>query len=211
MAPGVRSKFGAPMFEPEVFRKQMYCTEVLVTLLGLFGAFMVIRRPGNCASSPPSLRPWLPHSATRLNKSWHTALIRGIQDLGEKTFQFARIFAPLWGKRIGEFCRAMVLLEKLAQTYREVFPEFFLSCPNLPPLRTPTALAQKLWQKTSYLELSGLNNWFYVVIKIFAEHLDICSPKLVEWRSLLPPPGYASGKSYWWLCGFEPFVAIANP
>jgi len=26
------------MFEPEVFRKQMYCTEVLVTLLGLFGA-----------------------------------------------------------------------------------------------------------------------------------------------------------------------------
>jgi len=26
------------MFEPEYFRKQMYCTEVLVTLLGLFGA-----------------------------------------------------------------------------------------------------------------------------------------------------------------------------
>jgi len=25
------------MFKPEVFRKQMYCTEVLVTLLGLFG------------------------------------------------------------------------------------------------------------------------------------------------------------------------------
>ena len=38
MATGPRSKFGAPMFEPEVFRKQMYCTEVLVTLLGLFGA-----------------------------------------------------------------------------------------------------------------------------------------------------------------------------
>jgi len=49
MAPGVRSKFGAPMFEPEVFRKQMYCTEVLVTLLGLFGALIVIRRTGNCA------------------------------------------------------------------------------------------------------------------------------------------------------------------
>jgi len=27
MAPGARSKFGAPMFEPEVFRKQMYCIE----------------------------------------------------------------------------------------------------------------------------------------------------------------------------------------
>jgi len=27
MAPGARSKFGAPMFETEVFRKLMYCTE----------------------------------------------------------------------------------------------------------------------------------------------------------------------------------------
>jgi len=25
MAPGARSKFGAPIFEPEVLRKQMYC------------------------------------------------------------------------------------------------------------------------------------------------------------------------------------------
>jgi len=42
MAPGARSKFGAPVFEPEVFRKQMYCTEVRVTLLGLFGARGVV-------------------------------------------------------------------------------------------------------------------------------------------------------------------------
>jgi len=48
MAPGARSKFGASMFEPEVFWKQMYCSEVLVTLLGLFGVLIVIRRPGNC-------------------------------------------------------------------------------------------------------------------------------------------------------------------
>jgi len=27
MAPGVRNKYGAPMFEPEVFRKQIYCFE----------------------------------------------------------------------------------------------------------------------------------------------------------------------------------------
>jgi len=27
MAPGARSKFGVPMFEPEFFRKQMYCIE----------------------------------------------------------------------------------------------------------------------------------------------------------------------------------------
>jgi len=80
MATGARSKFGAPTFEPEVFRKQMYCTEVLVTLLGLlgapqsFGAFIVIRRMWNCAPCPPSLRPWLLRAATRLNKSWYTAL-----------------------------------------------------------------------------------------------------------------------------------------
>ena len=37
MAPGARSKFGAPMFEFEVFRQQMYCIEqVILTLLGLF-------------------------------------------------------------------------------------------------------------------------------------------------------------------------------
>jgi len=27
MVPGERSKFGAPMFEPEIFRKQIYCFE----------------------------------------------------------------------------------------------------------------------------------------------------------------------------------------
>jgi len=48
MAPGARIKFGAPMFEPDIFRNQMYSMEestVLVTLLGLFGAFAVIQRP----------------------------------------------------------------------------------------------------------------------------------------------------------------------
>jgi len=39
MAPGARSKFGAPMFETEVFRMQIYCiSEIIVTFLGLFGA-----------------------------------------------------------------------------------------------------------------------------------------------------------------------------
>jgi len=52
---------------------------------------------------------------------------------------------------------------------------------------------------------------FYVVITIFAQHLNICSPKLGEWRRLSPPPGYASGNSDWWLCGFDPFVAITKP
>jgi len=47
-APGTRSKFGAPMFEPEVFRKQLHCIEVLVTLLGLFGVRGIA----------PPLPPW---------------------------------------------------------------------------------------------------------------------------------------------------------
>jgi len=66
-------------------------------------------------------------------------------------------------------------------------------------------------QNSRYLQLGGLINWFYVVITIFAQHLNIRSPKLGEWRCLLPPPGYTSGKCYWWLCGFDPFVAIGNP
>jgi len=54
MAPGARSKFGAPIFEAEVFRKQMYCTEESTCDIAetfrlppqLFGAPIVIRRPG---------------------------------------------------------------------------------------------------------------------------------------------------------------------
>jgi len=47
-------------------------------------------------------------------------------------------------------------LQKLFQTYREVFPELYKSCPNLPSLRTPIALTQKLWQNASYLLPGGL-------------------------------------------------------
>jgi len=44
------------MFQPEVFQKQMYCIEVLMTLEGYFNtphshlAPPVIQHPGNCAS-----------------------------------------------------------------------------------------------------------------------------------------------------------------
>jgi len=65
MAPGTSSKFRAPKFEPEVFRKPnvAYCIEVLVTLLGLLGPrshsgdLIVIRRPGNVAPCPPVITP----------------------------------------------------------------------------------------------------------------------------------------------------------
>jgi len=44
MVPEARSKFGAPVFEPEIFRKQMHCIgESTCNIVGTF------RPPGNCA------------------------------------------------------------------------------------------------------------------------------------------------------------------
>jgi len=74
----------------------------------------------------------------------------------------------------------MVLFQKLAQKYGKFFLNFFNLVRTSPSLRMPIALTQKLWQNTSYLQLSGLNNWFYVVMTIFAQHFNICSPKLME-------------------------------
>jgi len=44
------------MSEPEVFRKKCAVLKVLVTLLGLFGTPVVIRRPRNCALLATPLR-----------------------------------------------------------------------------------------------------------------------------------------------------------
>ena len=46
MAPGTRNKFGAPAFEPDVFRKQMYCIEESTCDI-----VRTFRPPGNCG--PP--------------------------------------------------------------------------------------------------------------------------------------------------------------
>jgi len=64
MAPGARSKIGAPMFEPEIFRKQIYCIEecpcdIVGTFLRhpqSFGVPIVIQSPGIVPLLPPSLR-----------------------------------------------------------------------------------------------------------------------------------------------------------
>jgi len=66
MAPGARSKFGTPMFEPKVFRKQMYCDEE--STYDIVGTFW---RPRSQSAHPqwfgawafvpplpPSLRVW---------------------------------------------------------------------------------------------------------------------------------------------------------
>ena len=69
MAPGTRSKFDAPMFEPEVFRKQIHCIEEsnceLWHCLDFSALPVVIWRsnsnsvPGElCPPCPLSLRPW---------------------------------------------------------------------------------------------------------------------------------------------------------
>ena len=58
MTPGTRNKFGAPMLEPEAFRKQMYCIEESACDIVTFWSPAVIRHQGNCAPLPPSLRLW---------------------------------------------------------------------------------------------------------------------------------------------------------
>ena len=59
MAPGAKSKFGAPMFDLELFWKQMYCIEkVLQTLLKVFGAPRSDSAPGElCPPVPPRYAP----------------------------------------------------------------------------------------------------------------------------------------------------------
>jgi len=206
MAPGPRSKFGALVFEPEVFRKQMYFTEVLVTLLGLFGARGIV-----------PLSPVVTPLVTARSDAPQQIMVRSSNQRHRGTLGFRRgkIFNSL------EFLRHFEEKGEIAgrwfcfRNLPKIIGKFFLNVFNLVrtflSLLTPLALTQKLWQNTSYIQLSGLNNWIYVVITIFAQHLIICSPKLMEWRRLLPPPGYASANSDWWLCGFEPCVAVANP
>jgi len=61
MASGPRSNIGEPSFEPEVFRKQIHCIEESTCYIvgsfrrspQSFGASIVIRVPGNCATNAP--------------------------------------------------------------------------------------------------------------------------------------------------------------
>jgi len=68
MAPGSKSKFSAPIFKPEVFRKQMhYIEESICDTAGTFrrppqsfGAPYWFGALGIVRPFPASLRPWLP-------------------------------------------------------------------------------------------------------------------------------------------------------
>jgi len=63
MAPGARNKFGAPMFEPKVSRKQIYCIEE--STCDIVGNF---RSPGHCAPLPPSLHLCLDEAAVVISE-----------------------------------------------------------------------------------------------------------------------------------------------
>jgi len=72
-----------------------------------------------------------------------------------------------------------------------------------------SGLTQEYWQNTSYLQLGGMNNWFYAVMTMFAQRFNSWSPKFGGRRRLSPSRGYAPGNTDWQLCGSDLFVAIA--
>jgi len=53
-----------------------------------------------------------------------------------------------------------------------------------------SAVTQKLWKNTNYLQLGGIINWLYAVMTLFAQQFNVCSSKFE--RSTAPfdhPPG----------------------
>ena len=65
MVPGAKSKFGAPVFEPDVFRKQMYCIEESsCEIVATFRVPIVIQRLTQWISAlelfPPCLPSYVP-------------------------------------------------------------------------------------------------------------------------------------------------------
>ena len=107
MASGARSKFGAPVLEPEIFRKQMYCTEVVVTLLELFGAPRGHSAPSlwfGARGIVPLTPVVTPLSTVRSDAPQqimvHSSNQRhtGTLSLSGAKFSIRRNFAPLWGK-----------------------------------------------------------------------------------------------------------------
>jgi len=41
--------------------------------------------------------------------------------------------------------------------------------------------------------------------------IEYLQSKIEGMTAPFAPPGYSSVNSDWWLCGFDPFVAVANP
>jgi len=60
MAAGARSKFAASMFEPEVFRKQLYCIEQSTCDI-----VRTFHSPGNCSPLSPLVTPLVPRARSK--------------------------------------------------------------------------------------------------------------------------------------------------
>jgi len=105
----------------------MYCAKVLVTLLGLFGALNDLA-PGESCPLRPVVTPLVTARSDAPQQIMvHNANQRHTGTLGfrwGKIFNLPEFLRHFEETRIGEFCRAMVLFQKLAQNYREVFYTF---------------------------------------------------------------------------------------
>jgi len=85
--------------------------------------------PGELCPLPPVLTPLITarrdapqQIMVHCSNQRHTGTLGCRRDKIFNSPEFLRHFEEKW---IGEFCRAMVLFQKLAQKYWEVFPEFF--------------------------------------------------------------------------------------
>ena len=133
----------------------MYCTEVLVTLLGLFGALIVIWRPGNRAPCRPSLRPWLLRAATCLNKSWYTALTKEYGNPGlrrGKIFSSPEFLRHFEETGIGEFLQGD---GSVSETFPEISGSFswifyILSEPQLTSYAYRIFAVQNWWNYSAF-------------------------------------------------------------
>ena len=192
MAPGARSKFGAPCSNLRSFGSNY--TVLKYSTYNIARTFRhpeVIRRshsdsvPGELCPCPLSLRPWLLRAVTRLNKTMvHSSNQRHTGTLGfrggisicpnfcaslrktnrkTKFCRGKRSFAGRW------FCLSNFL------KHRQVFPEILKSCPHLPPISYAYSSNAETWAKY-WLSTAWWIDWFYVAITIFAQHLNICSP-----------------------------------
>jgi len=142
------------MLEPEVFQKQMYCTEILVTLLGLFGApqsfgdFIVIRLPGNCAPCSPSLRPWLLRASDAPQQIMvHSSNQRLKGTLGfkrGKIFNSPEFLRHSEEKRKAEFAGRWFCFRNLPKNNGKFFPNFLILSESPPTSYAYTFNAEAL-------------------------------------------------------------------
>jgi len=131
LRPGQKASL-APVFEPEVFRKQMYCTEVHVTLLVIFGGLIVMWE-----SCP--LRPVVTPLVTACSDASQQIMVHNSNQRHTKTLGFRRgkifnspEFLRHWGNTNWRILQGDGSVSEAYPKISGRFSEFFKSCPNLP-------------------------------------------------------------------------------